>query len=698
VGKTLLLDGVAATTGVALLLTGHRLPEWVPELGVAVGTAVISLDLLLAGGAATGNAMFYVFVCIYSFHFLPLRAAFGELVFVGLTYGVVLAIDPMIGGAGKWCVTMGTLLVTGLLVAQLIAQLERWIHHARQREADLRQAEERFRSSFENAAIGMALVDCDGRWLRVNPALAEMLAYDPAQLVGKYFRDLTPPEDVSRDVGALQDMVDGNRTTYHAEKRYIRLDGQLVWVSLSVSAVRDSEGKLLHMISQMQDITARKEAEEELVNQALHDPLTGLPNRVLFGDRVQVALSRIERTTNPLSVFFIDLDRFKLVNDSLGHAIGDRMLIEIAARLQDVVRPSDTVSRFGGDEFTVLCENTDESAAVMIGERILDSLTKPMMIDRHELFAGASIGIAVSRDHKMRAESMLRDSDAAMYQAKDQGGARVVVFDGRLHLRATERLELENDLRHALERGELRLHYQPDVDLRTGRVQGVEALVRWQHPRRGLLLPGSFIWLAEESGLIVPLGEWVIREACQQAREWQDAGLDLIVSVNISPRQLADPRLPEIVASAVEYAQVAEDRLCLEITETAAVDAGAPTLSALKSSGVSLALDDFGAGFSSLHQIRRLPPVDTLKIDRSFVEQLDERDRDEAIVAAVVGMARSLEMQTVAEGIQNEDQVKLLRGLGCNRGQGFHFSRPAPAETIEKLVRAGACGELVASA
>ncbi len=697
VPATLILVAAAAAIGAVCFVGASRLPEWVPPLAVAVGTVIVSLDIYFAGSIGINNEMFYLFVGIYSFYFLPTRIAMLEIGFVGGAYALVLAEGSQRAPAARWLVTMGVLVVAGVLIVSLVRQLRQWVEHAGVREEELREAEERFRSSFDNASIGMALVGLDGRWIRVNEALAQLTGYPAEELVGKSFRDLTPKEDVAADIDAFEELLAGHRDTYHAEKRYVRADGELVWTSLNVSVVRDGEGQLVHLISQMQDITARKAAEHELAQRALHDPLTGLPNRVLFTDRVQVALAHVQRSHQPLSVFFIDLDRFKLVNDSLGHAVGDRMLIAIAQRLERVVRPGDTVSRFGGDEFTVLCENADERSAAVIGERILGTLNAPVEIDGQELFASASIGIAATRDHRVPAEAMLRDSDAAMYRAKDQGGARVALFDGRLHLRATERLELENDLRRGLERGELRLLYQPDVDLTSGHVHGVEALVRWQHPQRGLISPNSFIRMAEESGLIVPLGEWVIQEAANQARLWQNAGLDLTISVNISPRQLADPALPDVVAEAIERSGVDPTGLCLEITESAAVDAGDPILSGLKSSGVKLALDDFGAGFSSLHQVRRLPPVDTLKIDRSFVEEIGRRPADAAIVAAIVGMAKALDMMTVAEGIQSERQVKLLRELGVHRGQGYHFGRPVGPNAIEELVRSGVCGELVGS-
>jgi diguanylate cyclase (GGDEF)-like protein len=457
-----------------------------------------------------------------------------------------------------------------------------------------------------------------------------------------------------------------------------------------VSVVRDGDGRPIHLISQMQDITARRAAERELAERALHDPLTGLPNRLLFTDRVQVALARSDRTGATVAVFFIDLDRFKLVNDSLGHAAGDRLLVEVAERLRGELRPSDTIARFGGDEFTVLCEQCTEPRATLVAERILASLARPFMIDGHELFANASIGIAFGHGSDAAAPVLLRNADAAMYRAKECGRSQFAVYDGGMHRLATVRLELENDLRHAIERGELRLEYQPDVSLGNRRIVGVEALLRWQHPRHGLLEPRQFVSIAEESGMIVPIGEWVIREACRQARELEDAGHPLVVAVNLSPRQLADPRLPAVLDAAIDETGVDPRLLCLEITESAAVEAQGLALASLRELGVRLALDDFGAGFSSLSQIRALPRVDTLKVDRVFTESLGERPEDDAIVAAIVGMADALEMDTVAEGIETEMQARAVAALGCRRGQGYHFARPLSSVALRRLVESAA--------
>jgi diguanylate cyclase (GGDEF)-like protein/PAS domain S-box-containing protein len=641
--------------------------------------------------------LFYLWVAFYAFYFLSPRLAILQLGVLGAGYGVALAARGEADAVTRWTITIGTLALAGILIARLVAQIQAWAAHSARREDQLRQAEERFRSAFDDAAIGMALTDLSGRWMRVNRALANLTGYPAQELVGKSFTELTHPDDLDHDLEAQQKLATGAQSVYQTEKRYIHADGHTVWIALSVSLVRDRKGQPVHLIAQMQDISERKAAEQELTARALQDPLTELPNRLLFMDRAQVALARMERPHSSLAVFFLDLDRFKLINDSLGHAAGDGLLVEVAERLRALLRPSDTVSRFGGDEFTILCEGTDEEEASGVATRIAERLSEPFDLDGKEMFLNASIGIAVSRNPDDDPEDLLRDADAAMYRAKQQGRSRFALFEGAMRLRSSERLSLENDLRRALEKGELRLDYQPEIWLDSGRIYGVEALVRWEHPVHGTMPPSHFIPIAEDSGLIVPLGDWVLREACRQAATWltdREAEQSLRLSVNVSPRQLADERLTDVVREALERSSIAPSTLLLEITESAAVD-GVATLARLKELGVGLAIDDFGVGFSSLSHIRRLPPVDTLKIDKSFIDQLGNRPGDTALVAAIIGMARSLGIATVAEGIETADQVRRLRALGCDRGQGYHFARPAPASAVSQLLLSASLGELI---
>jgi diguanylate cyclase (GGDEF)-like protein/PAS domain S-box-containing protein len=687
-GGELVTIAISLSAGLVLFLAADRLPDWAAVAGLGLGAVVVSLDIYFAGEIRTNDEMFYVLVSFYAFYYLPRRQAAIQLTFVGALYAATLILKSEPEGSTRWLITIGTLAACGALTARLVSQLERRAAQSRARGEALRQAEEQFRSAFENAAIGMALTSLDGRWIRVNEALARLTGYSVAELTGMGFRELTPEEEVVEDINALERLASGELSVYQAEKRYRRSDGGIVWVLLSTSLVRDSDGRPLHLISQMQDVTDRKAVERELADRALHDPLTGLPNRLLFLDRVGVAIARIERSRAPAAVFFIDLDRFKLVNDSLGHSVGDQMLIDVARRLRGAMRPEDTVSRFGGDEFTILAENIDEHAAELVAERIGRSLSKPFTIDGRELYANASIGVSICRDHRARPDEMLRDSDSAMYRAKEHGGSSCVIFEGGMRSLARARLQLENDLRRAIERDQLHLVYQPLVELDTGRMFGVEALARWDHPDLGPMSPAEFIPVAEESGLIVRLGECILDAACRQAREWQDAGFKLKVAVNISPRQLAESNLAAMVMETVSRWGVDPSGLCLEIIESAALSAGIAPLEDLKAIGVGLAIDDFGTGFSSLDQIRRLPPVDTLKIDRSFVEDLGRRPAANAIIGAVIGMAKALDLEAVAEGIETREQLEALQALGCKRGQGFYFARPRSATEIVRMLGA----------
>ena len=444
----------------------------------------------------------------------------------------------------------------------------------------------------------------------------------------------------------------------------------------------------------------RKRAEVELTHQALHDALTGLPNRVLFLDRLKLALARSARRSTHVAVLFLDLDRFKLINDSLGHEAGDAVLVDVATRLQNALRPGDTVSRFGGDEFTALCEDVpSERAVLMIAERMTEAVGLPFALSESEgggeTFLTASIGIAMAEGTEEpdgSAESLVRDADAAMYRAKERGKSRVELFDERLRERAVQRLSIESALHRALERDELRLHYQPQVDLGSGRIVAWEALVRWEHPERGLLAPTEFVPVAEETGLIVPLGLWVLEEACRQAERWTslpDAVPDPVMGVNLSARQLTSPDLLEMVARALAGAGLEPSRLCLEVTESVVMeDAGGSveTLEALRDMGVQLAIDDFGSGYSALSSLKRFR-VDVLKVDRAFVTGLGRDTTDGPIMAAIIDLTHALGVRAVGEGVERADQLAVLRALGCDLGQGFYFGRPQPPEVAEAMAR-----------
>jgi diguanylate cyclase (GGDEF)-like protein len=437
----------------------------------------------------------------------------------------------------------------------------------------------------------------------------------------------------------------------------------------------------------------RKRSEGQLAHQALHDPLTGLPNRALFLDRLSVALDRSRRTGAAVAVLFLDVDKFKQVNDSLGHGAGDRLLIGIANRLRAMLRPMDTVARFGGDEFTLLFEDlSSEREVVLIAERISHAAAMPIKLDDREASVTASIGIAMVADPSIPPETVIREADAAMYRAKELGRSRYELFDEASRQRASERLELETALQHAVERSELRVHYQPKVALNDeSDVVGFEALVRWEHPERGLISPGEFIPLAEETGLVLAIGEYVLAEALRQVGRWRIAKPDITISVNLSFRQLEDAGLVSMLSTALEKSRTDPKALCLEVTESAVnrnPDVAERMLRALKAAGVTLAIDDFGTGYSSLASLKELP-LDTLKLHESFVDGLGSDPEERPIVGAVVDLAHALGLSVVAEGVETDTQLAQLRELGCDGAQGFLFGRPLPEQEAEALLVSG---------
>jgi diguanylate cyclase (GGDEF)-like protein/PAS domain S-box-containing protein len=567
------------------------------------------------------------------------------------------------------------------------------INARKETEEALRQAHERFHSAFVNAPIGMAMTDLEGAIIRANPALGRIVGLDANALTGVNVHELTHPDDRDTSRAEMRRLATNVADGYHIEKRYRHAAGHAVWVSVSVSCVRDENGEPSYLIGQVEDVTERRALRERLAYAAIHDPLTALPNRVLFMDRLETALSRATRHHRHVAVIFLDLDRFKFVNDGMGHAAGDRLLESVAERLLGSIRPNDTVARFGGDEFVVLCDEVaGEDAAVQVAERLTDALSRPISLPEGDVFVTASAGVALSVHGTDSAARLLRDADTAMYMAKERGRARIEVFDPESHGIVLDRMRIRSDLHNALERGELRVYYQPIVGLDSGRMVGVEALLRWHHPERGLMPPGEFLPIAEESGLIVPIGAWVMEEACRQVVTWErvrrDEGLDAVpisVSINMSPRQLSEPGFVDQVASVLALTGVAPEYVWLEITEDALAEDTESTvrvLRQLQTLGVRLAIDDFGTGYASLAYLKSFP-VQALKVDRSFVVDLGRGGDDDAtIVRAVIALARSLGLVCVAEGIERPDQLEELRALGCDCVQGFLLGVPLPAEVL----------------
>ena len=455
-----------------------------------------------------------------------------------------------------------------------------------------------------------------------------------------------------------------------------------------IGSLVSSFAKMLATIEQQTDeINQFPRRLDQLARQAFRDPLTSLPNRALFMDRLSHALTRTERRGEQLAVLFLDLDRFKVVNDSLGHGVGDQLLIGVSQRLAACLRPEDTIARLGGDEFAILLEDVkDDKGPTSVADRLTGELQQPFVVEGREVVITVSIGIAMSTARRMTPEDILRDADLAMYHAKGKGKARYEVFDKSMNAPAKERMDLELDLRNAVARGEFILHYQPVVELPTGRITEVEALVRWKHPQRGLLFPADFVGLSEETGLIVPLGRWVLHEACRQTRQWQLAApaTKLAISVNLSARQLQQPGLVDEIGAVLRETRLDPGALRLEITETVVMHDAPITLAkleALKALGVQLAIDDFGTGYSSLGYLKRFP-VDTLKIDRSFVKGIGRDVEDSAIVRAVITVAKSLGLSVTAEGIETADQLDQLRTLGCDHGQGYFFAKPMTSDRV----------------
>ena len=570
---------------------------------------------------------------------------------------------------------------------------------ARRRAEDaLHEAKDLFESAFAAAPIGMTLVgltpDTAGRFLQVNAALCELLGYPADALTGMSVLDVTHPEDAAEDAALFSEHPTQDIEQYSRLKRYLRADGDTIWVHVHATVVHDADGEPMYLVSHALDVTAAKQAQEELTYQALHDPLTGLANRHLLLARLQHSLDELDRTTAAVAVLYLDLDDFKTVNDTLGHDAGDDFLAEVGRRIGKVMRRPDTAARIGGDEFVVVTAGiTDDQDVFHIIERIRGALAAPILIGADTFPVSASIGVVFAHSPADDPADILRHADMAMYRAKQHGHGRFAVFDDALRLATGERLDLERDLHRALDDNHLRVHYQPIVDLADTRVVGVEALVRLQHPNRGLLLPAVFLDVAEASGLIVPIGDRVLHEACRQQARWErELPRPLQMAVNLSGRQVLRPALRVEILDAIDTGGIDPHRLTIELTETVFTEASRSflaDLAALKARGVLFALDDFGTGYSSLAYLERFP-VDMVKIGQRFVAGLGVNSRDTTIVNAIVNLGHTLDLTVIAEGVETPDQLHHLRNLGCDLAQGFHFARPGPPDDIARLASADA--------
>jgi diguanylate cyclase (GGDEF)-like protein/PAS domain S-box-containing protein len=564
----------------------------------------------------------------------------------------------------------------------------------RARTIDLSERERWFRSLVQNSSDVVTVVDEEGRIAYQTPSVKRVFGYEPDSLVGHLLETIVPPGDADalRETLTRAAANPGSITEFAVKMRHQY--GEWCDTESTITSLVDDPG-VRGLVFNTRDTSAQQELEARLSHQAFHDALTGLANRELFLDRVRHALDRTRRDVNPLAVLFLDLDGFKGVNDSLGHARGDELLVLVAERLSSCLRPGDTVARLGGDEFAILLDGIDTGAdASVTGKRLREVLGAPFVLDGREVLVQGSIGIAVTEDGHAEADELLRNADLAMYRAKLRGDGGIEVFESSMHTALVRRMELENDLRHALERNELVLHYQPVLDLQRCRLVGVEALVRWQHPSGSLLSALEFIPLSEETGLISEIGAWVLREACKQGAEWHQTlsesdRADFKLAVNLSGRQIGSPALIGTIKDALTVSGLDPSTLVLEMTESVMITSTPDTvelLRQLKRLGIQLAIDDFGTGYSSLSYLSRFP-VDLLKVDRSFVEKIASDSHSAELVQTIVQLGRSLGLQTVAEGIETSEQLGALRRIGCEFGQGFLFSRPVPAEEITAMMR-----------
>ncbi len=596
----------------------------------------------------------------------------------------VLVATPVVFLAGMGLVAFFSLVLRGY---------RRRVEEGRLREAAaVQSSERRFRWLVQNASDVILICSQAGSITYQSPTAGTAWGYPRDGLLDSRLSALVHPSDepALRDLWGQLQSAPG--TTRNAELRIRNASGAWRHIDLILTNLLH-EPSIAGLVATARDITERKAFEEQLTQQAFYDSLTGLPNRALFRDRLDQAVNRAERRDGSVGLLFLDLDNFKQINDSLGHHTGDKLLMEAAQRLQACVRAETTVARLGGDEFVILLEHLNsEAEAVLVAERVAQQFSKPFQLAGRDLLVSASVGIALAHAGQELAETILRNADVAMYRAKSDGKARHVIFDPSMQINTLARLEVENDLRKAIQGGELRVHYQPIVFLDTGHVAEVEALVRWQHPTRGLVLPADFISIAEDSGLIVPLGLWVLQEACRQIVTWQTAfplHPPLMLSVNLSPRQFQQPDLVDQVKRVLRESGLAASNLTLEITEGVImrdVEATITILWQLKELGIRLAVDDFGTGYSSLAYLKRLP-LDILKIDRSFVHGIGTDQEDTAITRAIISLAKSLKLSVTGEGIETAEQSALLQTWACDRGQGFLFARPLTETGIADLLR-----------
>ena len=604
---------------------------------------------------------------------------------IGMTFAAWIT-QAQSGSLPKLQLAMSALGLTGLCLGAVVTE-RKWAERA------IRESEKRYRLLFERNLAGVFRTTLAGRFVECNQATACMFGYDsPEEVMAIPVADLYATDS---DREAFLTKLKSEKSVTNQEMKFRRKNGESAWAVLNVSLVDDDAGIASIVEGTLVDITERKVAEQRVQSLAYYDALTGLPNRILLHDRLSKALATARRREHKVALLFFDLDRFKIINDSLGHSVGDLLLQDVAERLKSCAREEDTVARLGGDEFLiVLTHVNDIPGAAVSAERFMDALTSTFVIQGHSLSVGCSLGISIFPEHGADSETLIKHADAAMYSAKDGGRNNFQFFTADMNAQAVERLALENGLRLALDKKELFLVYQPQMDIATGTISGLETLLRWQHPELGLVPPDKFIRIAENSGLIVPIGEWVLRTACSQARKWQDEGLPAVsIAVNVSAVQFRQQGFCELIRRVLRETGLAAHNLELELTESLLLGNADVTLSVLqelKAMGLTLAIDDFGTGYSSFSYLKRFP-VSKLKIDRSFVRDVAVNPDDAAITIAIISMAKSLNLKVIAEGVEDEAQMSFLRAHQCDEIQGYYFSKPLVVDKVAEKLR----GEVV---
>jgi len=608
---------------------------------------------------------------------------------IGMTFAAWIT-QAQSGSLPKLQLAMSALGLTGLCLGAVVTE-------RRQAERAIRESEKRYRLLFERNLAGVFRTTLAGSFVECNQATACMFGYDsPEEVMEVPVANLY---DAASDREGFLTKLKSEKSVTNHEMKFRRKNGESAWAMLNVSLVDDDSGIASIVEGTLVDITERKVAEERVQSLAYYDALTGLPNRILLHDRLSKALATARRQMHKVALLFFDLDRFKIINDSLGHSVGDLLLQDVAERLKSCAREEDTVARLGGDEFLiVLTHVNDIPGAAVSAERFMDAMTARFVIQGHSLSIGCSLGISIFPEHGADSETLIKHADAAMYSAKDIGRNNFQFFTADMNAQALERLTLENGLRLALEKKELFLMYQPQMNIATGKISELEALLRWQHPVLGLVPPDKFIRIAENSGLIVPIGEWVLRTACSQARKWQDEGLPPVsIAINVSAVQFRQQGFCELIRRVLRETGLAPHYLELELTESLLLGNADVTLSVLqelKAMGLTLAIDDFGTGYSSFSYLKRFP-VSKLKIDRSFVRDVAVNPDDAAITTAIISMAKSLNLKVIAEGVEDEAQMSFLRAHQCDEIQGYYFSRPLAVDKVAEKLRGEALPALV---